>query len=125
MPRSRNVRMTRTAISPRLATSTRRKERALAAIGSVQDDAGHGEAAVVRDRDMGAGGAEYLGALGRSPVENQRGLAAAQVHDFDRAEGHAARPAGAERLHARFLGREARRPVARGLGMARAVRHFG
>src|SRR5262245_45794091 len=75
-----------------------------------QRDAGRGDGAAVRDRDLREADLEGSRALERPPVEREARLAAFVAADLDLAKREPA-PAEAQRLHRRLLGREAARDV--------------
>src|SRR5436309_2370994 len=89
MSSSRSVRMTRTAISPRLAISTRRKR-----------------AGMTGARRTRGGAVAGLEALERDPREAQLGLLAAGLDDLGLLPADAAGEAGADGLERGFLGGE-------------------
>src|SRR5512132_276725 len=82
MSSSRSVRITRTAISPRLAMSTRRIFFMPRARSSFDHHACDREPPVVREGEVGRAAAEVLEALERDTGERERGLAASRLHHF-------------------------------------------
>src|SRR5678816_282311 len=121
MSSSRSVRITRTAISPRLAMSTRRIFFTPRARSSFDHHARDRESPVVREGEVGRAAAERLEALKRDATERERRLPAARLHHFDLRPPHAAAHAGPEGVRRRFLRGETRRVVGQRVLVALAV----
>ena len=68
---------------------------------------------------------QLLGNLGRFPVQAQHRPARRQIRHFEILPAHAAPPARADRLHARFLGREPARVALELVGLALHVGDLG
>lgn len=76
-------------------------------LSSLQEDDGEGHAFRVGEGEVEVAGAEAGGELGGDAVEVKNGLAAGLVDDLEILPTDAVTPAGANGLHAGFLGGEA------------------